>query len=56
MSDMQIIWDLEDDSDGNYAHIMDGHDVTREEVEEVLRNPNASESTSRRSGEPCVFG
>jgi hypothetical protein len=56
MRDVQVIWDLPDDPDGNYVHIVDGHDVTCDEVEEVLRDPNASESESRSSGQPCVFG
>ena len=37
MGDIQIIWDLEDDPDGNYWHIVvEGHGVTQDEVEEVL--------------------
>ena len=27
MNDAQIIWDLPDEPDGNYRHILDGHDV-----------------------------
>lgn len=53
---VDVIWDLEDDLDGNYVHITEGHDVTCDEVEEVLRDPNASESISRSTGKPCVFG
>jgi hypothetical protein len=33
---MNIIWDLPDDPKGNVQHIAE-HDVTPEEVEEVLR-------------------
>jgi hypothetical protein len=33
--DATIIWDLDDDSDGNVQHIAE-HDVTADEVEEVL--------------------
>jgi len=38
MGRVAFIWDLEGDSEGNYWHIcVEGHGVTREEVEEVLR-------------------
>ena len=56
MSDIQIIWDLPDEPTGNYRHIIDGHDVTIEEVEEVLRDPNAEDDISRTSGNPVAFG
>ena len=56
MNDVQIIWDLPDDPDGNYVHIIDGHDVTVDEVEEVLRNPDSEDVVSRSSGQPAVFG
>ena len=36
MNDTQILWDLPDDPNGNYRRIIDGHDVTIEEVEEIL--------------------
>ena len=37
MGRVGFIWDLEDDPEGNYWHIcVEGHGVTREEVEEVL--------------------
>jgi hypothetical protein len=54
--DAQIIWDLPDDPDGNYVHITDGHDVTIEEVEEVLLDPNSETDVSRSSGNLIVFG
>ncbi len=41
---------------GNYVHIIDGHDVTVDEVEEVLRDPNAEDVVSRTTGNPAVFG
>jgi uncharacterized DUF497 family protein len=56
MNDVQIIWDLPDEPDGNYRHILDGHDVTIEEVEEVLLNNNSEKTFSRSSGYPIVFG
>ena len=49
-----IIWDLDDDSEGNVQHIAE-HDLTKEEVEEVLADPEGR-STSRSSGLPIVFG
>jgi hypothetical protein len=56
MRDVQIIWDLPDDPDGNYVLIVDGHDVTAEEVDDVLRDPNASDAVSRSSGQSVLFG
>ena len=49
-----IIWDLEDDSDGNVQHCAE-HGVTQEEVEEVVRNA-ADADVSRSSGRPVIFG
>jgi uncharacterized DUF497 family protein len=54
MRDWDLIWDLDDDPDGNVAHI-DEHGITKDEVAEVLRSP-LSESTSRSSGRPIAFG
>lgn len=49
-----IIWDSDDDPGGNVRHIAK-HNVTKEEVEEVLQNP-ADTDTSRSSGRPVAFG
>ena len=49
-----IYWDLDDDPDGNVQHIAE-HDLTKEEVEEVLQNP-AGVTDSRSSGRPIAFG
>lgn len=49
-----IIWDLEDDPEGNVQHIAE-HGVTVEEVEEVLANA-LDDDVSRSSGRPVVFG
>ncbi len=53
-----IIWDLEDDEKGNYHHIVtEGHGVTIEEVEEVLRAYHSKAVTSRNPSEnPICFG
>lgn len=54
MPHWEIIWDLDDDPDGNVAHI-DEYGITKDEAEEVLRDP-LSESVSRSSGSPIAFG
>ena len=48
---IHIVWDLEDDENGNYWHIVvEGHDVTQEEVDEVLLNNDNAMAVSRSSG------
>jgi len=49
-----IIWDLEDDPDGNVQHCSD-HGITQDEVEQVLQNATDAD-ISRSSGRPVVFG
>ena len=49
-----IIWDLDDDPDGNSQHC-EGHGITKEEVEELLEKPEDVD-VSRSSGRPVVFG
>jgi hypothetical protein len=57
MGRVGFIWDLEDDRDGNYSHIcVEGHGVTREEVEEVLAANYDTATQSRSSGQPEAFG
>jgi hypothetical protein len=53
--DATIVWDLEDDPDGNVQHILE-HGVTVEETEEVLLDPRSSRAVSRSSGLPTAFG
>ncbi|MCY2988046.1 MAG: hypothetical protein NTY19_09310 [Planctomycetota bacterium] len=50
----QIIWDLDEDADGNVQHIAE-HGITVEEVEDVLC---AAEEVvaSHSSGRPITFG
>lgn len=55
MADVVILWDLEDDLDGNIQHIAE-HGITVEEVEEVLYDRDAEDTTSRSSGRPITFG
>ena len=52
---MQIIWDLDDEPDGNVQHIAE-HDLTKEEVDDVLMNSANSTEESHSSGNPVTFG
>ena len=49
-----IIWDLDDDPDGNSRHCAE-HGVTKEEVEEAFQNPEDLD-WSRSSARPVLFG
>lgn len=49
-----VLWDLDDDPDGNVEHCAE-HGISKEEVEEVLRNAIDAD-TSHSSGRPVVFG
>jgi len=49
-----ILWDRDDDPDGNVQHC-GKHGVTKEEVEDVIENP-LDEDISRSSGRPVAFG
>jgi len=49
-----IIWDLDEDPDGNVQHCAQ-HGVTKEEVEEGFDNPTDYD-VSQSSGRPVVFG
>jgi uncharacterized DUF497 family protein len=49
-----IIWDLDDDPDGNVVHCGE-HGVSPEEVEEVFANV-IDEDVSHSSGRPVIFG
>lgn len=57
MNKIVIIWDDEDDHEGNYWHIcVEGHGLTREEVEEVLQDEESEIEVSRSTGRPTAFG
>jgi hypothetical protein len=57
MGRVAFIWDLEDDPGGNYWHIcVEGHGVTRDEVEEVLAGNHETATRSRSSDQPEAFG
>ena len=55
MNEPIVIWDLDDDPDGNVAHIAE-HGVTQEEVEDVLGDPRNPTDESHSSGYPITFG
>ncbi len=50
-----IIWDLDDDPDGNVHHLLE-HDISIAEAEEVLLDPASIRAVSRSSGLPTAFG
>jgi hypothetical protein len=57
LRDIVIIWDDDDDRDGNFWHIcVEGHGLTREEVEHVLLDDESDIEVSRTSGRPTAFG
>jgi uncharacterized DUF497 family protein len=49
-----IIWDLDDDPEGNVQHCAE-HGVTKDEVEDVLAHAEDTD-VSRSSGRPVAFG
>jgi len=55
MNAVQILWDLEDDPDGNVQHIA-ANGVTVEEYVEVFAGNYERATTSRESGRPITFG
>jgi len=55
MAAVRIIWDLDEDPDGNVQHIAE-HGVTVEEVKEVLLDRGSEDAISNSSGRPITFG
>ena len=49
-----VIWDLDEDPNGNVQHCAE-HGISKEEVEEVLSHPSDTD-VSRSSGRPVAFG
>jgi hypothetical protein len=49
-----VLWDPDDDPNGNVQHLAQ-HEVTKDEVIEVLEHP-IGRDVSHRSGRPIVFG
>jgi uncharacterized DUF497 family protein len=54
MKFVQVIWDDDDQPDGNVQHIAE-HGLTIEDVEHVFENPT-EEVISGSTGRPCCFG
>jgi uncharacterized DUF497 family protein len=52
---IDVIWDLEDDPDGNVQHIQE-HGISMDEVEEVLYSRQSEDAKSRSSGRMITFG
>jgi hypothetical protein len=50
-----VIWDEDDDPDGNVAHIAE-HDITIDEVEDVLYNPRNTTGPSNHAGRMLTCG
>lgn len=55
MSSIHIVWDLEDDPDGNLQHVAE-HGVTPAEVEEVICGSLSNTTASKSSGHRITFG
>ena len=55
MDDTHVVWDLEDDPDGNVQHIQ-AHGISMDEVEDVLLDRDSQTAVSKSSGDPITFG
>jgi hypothetical protein len=55
VADFVIVWDDEDDPEGNIQHIA-RHGLIPDEVEQVLRNPRNRTTVSQSSDRPMTFG
>jgi hypothetical protein len=51
-----VIWDLEDDPDGNYVHIAVEHGISKDEVWDVMSVAANETVPSDSSGRPATFG
>jgi hypothetical protein len=50
-----VIWDEDDDPDGNVAHIAE-HDISIDEVEDVLYDPSNRTGPSNHEGRMLTCG
>ena len=50
----RVVWDMDDDPEGNVRHIAE-HGLTKEDVEDVLYGVHELD-ISRMSGRPIAFG
>jgi hypothetical protein len=55
MDDVSVLWDMEDDPDGNVQHIAE-NDLSVEEIEDVLLDPDNEVQVSRTTGRPITLG
>jgi uncharacterized DUF497 family protein len=55
VANVECIWDLDGDPEGNVQHIAE-HGITVEEAEEVVQEHYEAAVASRSSGLPTVFG
>jgi len=55
MAYVHVVWDMEDDPDGNVQHILE-HGFTMDDVDEVLLDSESITTESRSSGRPITFG
>ena len=55
MANVECIWNLAEDPEGNVQHIAE-HGITVEEAEEVVQDRYEASVASRSSGRPTVFG
>jgi uncharacterized DUF497 family protein len=55
MDDVSVLWDMEDDPDGNVQHIAE-NDLSVEEIEDVLLDPDNKVQVSRTIGRPITLG
>ena len=55
MDETILIWDLDDDPDGNVQHIAE-HGLTKDEVASVFHDPSHWTTESASSGRPLTFG
>lgn len=55
MSAIHIVWDLEDEVEGNLQHIAE-HGVGPDEVEQLIHGSLSNTTASKSSGERITFG
>lgn len=55
MLSFDVLWDLEDDPEGNVQHLAE-HGITMDDAEDVLSDPDSSTTTSNSSSCSITFG
>ena len=51
-----VIWDMEDEPEGNFVHFVVEHDVSQDDVDDVMSDPTNPTTESDSSGRPITFG